>query len=675
MFEKFFLLLFPLYYCSSINQFNLKYKALHDAVELVTVNRDRCISDILHLVTSLEEAKVVLCSLIIKQIQSEDYSGVTFQRDLKDLILQKNEFFNNLVSSQVDDSAKDDESIVYICIQEVSGDEIILSSDSLGYHLLRYDILYVFTIGSHLKQEIIGELLDFMNNSEIFTRLDFRVLWFLNDLPEHFHYLACSHYSRILLEFKEISREDLLQVFSTLVKALLNLFSGKPVDMEQLITNCEILNFNLSDYSMKINDCLQEPIDYQRLNMFPQRLHIGNPLINSKDFKIFLFDDFLHHASIASCLSILENNHQFSPKNYMQAMIILTAIFHRVDQIDLDGQNYEKRYFPALISGEIQRIGNVYAKTILSSPLFPTLWRGRVSLDKFLGITSTQVSYFFSDYQDYDEYQLEFIHQLFQSFLHLTPNCNRVEFDVQSSMRAISLMRHGELESILGEYFDEALLQASTPLDLVKILIICQSADINRASKLLNHPLLNFQIFFQAERVESESHSFSFANYHDYSLALITLLPRELQTIIVKRLNITKPINIPIRLKSLSDNLTTKCIYLSRSEVDYCDSITITPQNTLTIPDLAGELVPFVIASSPSRRISPLLKSSMDPLSEGDVIYVFSEVYTGGQIIWISSQLRKLILNHGGSLIYAFCEKYSLNAFLVIKRDSLSDQH
>ena len=241
-------------------------------------------------------------------------------------------------------------------------------------------------------------------------------------------------------------------------------------------------------------------------------------------------------------------------------------------------------------------------------------------------------------------------------------------------MRAISLMRHGELESILGEYFDEALLQASTPLNLLKILRICLSADINRASKLLNHPLLDFQIFLQSNLVESESHNFSFANYYDYTLALISLLPRELLTIITKRLNITKPTNIPIRLKSLSDNLTTKCIYLSRSEVDYCDSITISSQNTLTIPDLAGELVPVIIASSPSRRITPLLKNPTESLSEGDVIYVFSRIYCD-KIDWLNSHLGKLILNHGGSLIYAFCEKYFLNVFLVIKRDSLSDQH
>ena len=298
------------------------------------------------------------------------------------LIFQKNEFFNDLVSSQVDDSAKDDESIVYICIKEVSGDEIILSSDSLGYHLLRYDILYVFTIGSHLKQEIIGELLDFMNNSEIFTRLDFRVLWFLNDLPEHFHYMACS---RIFLEFKGISREDQLQMFSTLVKALLNLFCGKPVDMKQLAINSELSDFNLIEYSKKINAfCVKKPFDYQKFNMFPQRLHVGNPLINSEDFKIFLFDDFLHHASIASCLSILENNHQFSPKNYIQALIVLTAIFHGVEHIDLGRQNYEKRYFPAMVSEEIQRIGNVYAKTILSSHIFPARHYSPVPLYKFL---------------------------------------------------------------------------------------------------------------------------------------------------------------------------------------------------------------------------------------------------------------------------------------------------
>ena len=77
-------------------------------------------------------------------------------------------------------------------------------------------------------------------------------------------------------------------------------------------------------------------------------------------------------------------------------------------------------------------------------------------------------------------------------------------------MRAISLMRHGELESILGEYFDEALLQSSSPFYLEEILIICQSADINRASKLLNHPLLDFQEFLLSKQVESVSHSFSF---------------------------------------------------------------------------------------------------------------------------------------------------------------------
>ena len=155
--------------------------------------------------------------------------------------------------------------------------------------------------------------------------------------------------------------------------------------LEQLAINCDHLDFDLIVYSKKINDCLQEPIDYQMLNMFPQRLHIGNPLINSGDFKIFLFDNFLYHASIESCLSILENNHQFSPKNYMQAMIVLTAIFHRVEHIDLGRQNYEERYFPALVSKEIQRIGNVYAKAILSSPLFPTLRRGSSFSYKIFG--------------------------------------------------------------------------------------------------------------------------------------------------------------------------------------------------------------------------------------------------------------------------------------------------
>ena len=237
MFENFFLLLIPLYYCSSIDWINLKHKALHDAVELVTISRDRdlYISEILHLVTSLEEAKVVLCSLIIKQIQSKDYSDVAFRMDLKDLMLKRNQFFNDLMYTPVYPFLLDNK-FMYIKGIRVN---VILSSDSLGYLLLSYDILHAFTIGTHLigcsifclKQSIMNELVDFMNNSIVFTRLDFRVLWFLRALPEHFYDLISDSHIQEIVKTKQVSMKDQLLAFSKLIKALLNLFCGKPVDI------------------------------------------------------------------------------------------------------------------------------------------------------------------------------------------------------------------------------------------------------------------------------------------------------------------------------------------------------------------------------------------------------------------------------------------------------------
>jgi hypothetical protein len=52
------------------------------------------------LVNNEEEAKIVLCSSIIKRIQCSDYFDALFCDDLEDLMLQGNQFFNDLMCTQ-----------------------------------------------------------------------------------------------------------------------------------------------------------------------------------------------------------------------------------------------------------------------------------------------------------------------------------------------------------------------------------------------------------------------------------------------------------------------------------------------------------------------------------------------------------------------------------------------
>jgi hypothetical protein len=636
--KKFFLLFLSYIFCADSDSRSLKSVSLHEAVNVVTSDRTKSVSSLLYMINSEMDAKVVLCSLIIKHIQDEEYYNASlFYIDLNDLQFGGNEYFNDLLTKESDKF-----------------------SPCLGF-VLKFDFLYLVRFYSK-ESPIINDLIEFMNNSCIFTQMDHRVLWFLEIIKKNRHLLIYNKLHELLAADKISQFED-SPFTSRLLRLLFDLFMGRVTDSAVEVLEGKLLSdweFDLSKLINQITGFKSNAISCEAFNIVPKNFHIGNPRIFSDDFKIYLSNYLPDSPRKSHPLAISENNHQFSPRSHLEALIIIIVSTHSFVET--------KRYINAapVNSNEflkgLSNAGNFYINSILVSVIYPNPVPFLEFLERF------HPHCFYTKYPTVYDYRLKFMYDMFDA-LSFSSSVNNGDFFTPSRFKsALNLMKHPALESILGDFFDAALeypadlpkdLKKLPRLKLAKVLGTCLSADINRAKKLLSHKLLILENFFVNQVIFDCSGMVT--NYSSYVAALITMLPKELQNIILQRLKIDNPFNFSVQLNSDSRTLTTKCIYLNPKR-GFNWPISIDSK------DRASNPPPHIIVKNQFHSIIPSFKEPGEALAVGDVIYAIPSYYGELEIIVLRILLPQLLCNHGGSLLYLFCEFYNLNAFLVTER-------
>jgi hypothetical protein len=648
--KKFFLLFLSYIFCADSDSRSLKSVSLHEAVNMVTSDRTKSVSSLLYMINSEVDAKVVLCSLIIKHVQDEEYfKSSQFYIDLDALQLGGNQYFNDLLGELLDKSPQ----------------------SSLGRHLFNFDFLYLVRFYSK-ESAVINDLIEFMNNSCIFTWMDHRVLWFFEIITKHLSHLLTFKKFQKLSESGKIDWHDQIPIISRLLRGFFDLFMGRGTDSiefleEKILRDCARLEFDLSKLIKQITGFKSNAITCEAFNIVSKNFHNGNPRIFSDDFKIYLSNYLPDSPRIAHPLAISENNHRFSSRSQFEALIMIIVSSHSYLETKRSPANsYE--FLKALLSA-----GNFYIHSILTSTIYPLPGDPSVSFLKFLERYHPHC--FYTKYPSVHDYRLKFMYDMFDALLFSSSGNGEVKFFTLSRFKsALNLMKHPALESILGDFFDAALeypayltknLKEFPYLKLSKVLRTCLSADINRAKSLLSHEKLYFENFF-VDQVKVDS-SGMVTNYSSYVAALIIMLPKELQDIILPRLKIDKLFNVSAQIYSDSRNLTTKCIYLYFLE-GFNWAISIDSMDKVSLPDSTLNPPPYVIVKNQFQSIIPSFRDPGEALAVGDVIYVFPSYFGELEITLLRTLLAQLLTNHGGSLIYLFCEFYDFNAFLVTER-------